>query len=491
MLRRAWTATAVAVLVVMLLSGTVAAEDPSPSPPSSPSPSEPASPPPSVAPSDSPDPSSPPSPAPSDSPTPSDPPGPTPSPTPTATPSPTPTPWPTGPTTLGATVAFRGSGNGHGVGLSQYGALGRALAGEPADAILAHYYQGTTLSSIDPVTPIRILVLNAYRATSTVPLVAVGLGGPWTITGFASPFAAGTKLSVRPPLPGTTGWRLTVTNALGVRLASTTRTGRFRLTPSPGGRVELKTKPSYYDEYRGVLRVQPASGRLMVVNEVPLDDYLRGVVPVEMPKTWPAAALQAQAIAARSYAAYRLRPDSDNYDTVDDPRSQVYRGYLAERGATNAAIAATAGIVLRSGTSIVNAMFHSTGGGATEHNENAFVSATGAKVAGPVSYLRGSLDLDALGVPFDAASPYASWTTKAYTRATLSAWFASDARTNVGTIVALDLGNRGVSGRLIRVVLIGSLGTKSVSGDVFRTIFNARKPVADPILRSNELFLLP
>jgi SpoIID/LytB domain protein len=489
MLRRAWTATAVAVLVVMLLSGTVAAEDPSPTPPASPSPSEPASPSPSVAPSDSPDPSSSPSPAPSDSPTPS--PTPSDSPLSSPTPSPTPTPWPTGPTTLGATVAFRGSGNGHGVGLSQYGTLGRALAGETADAILAHYYQGTTLSSIDPATPIRILVLNAYRATSTAPLVAVGLGGPWTITGFSSPFAAGTKLSVRPPLAGTSGWRLTVTNALGVRLASTTRTGRFRLTPSPGGRIELKSKPSYYDEYRGVLRIQPASGRLMVVNEVPLDDYLRGVVPVEMPKTWPAAALQAQTIAARSYAGYRLRPETDSYDTVDDTRSQVYRGYLAERGATNAAIAATAGVVLRSGTSIINAMFHSTGGGATEHNENAFVSATGAKVAGPVSYLRGSADIDALGVPYDAASPYASWTTKAYSRATLSTWFASDPRTNVGTLAALDLGNRGVSGRVIKITLIGSLGTKTVSGDVFRAIFNARKPVADPILRSNELFLLP
>ena len=255
--------------------------------------------------------------------------------------------------------------------------------------------------------------------------------------------------------------------------------------------MELKSKPSYYDEYRGVLRVYPVLGRLTVVNQVQLDAYLRGVVPAEMPKTWPAAALQAQAIAARSYAAYRLRPGSGTYDTVDDTRSQVYRGYLAERGATNAAIAATAGIVLRSGTSFVNAMFHSTGGGATEHNENAFVSPTGVKVAGPVAYLRGSADLDPAGVPYDAASPYARWTTKTYTRATLSTWFASDPRTNVGTLVALDLRNRGVSGRLIRITLIGSLGTKTVSGDVFRAVFNARKPATDPMLRSNELFLLP
>ncbi|MCI0343977.1 MAG: SpoIID/LytB domain-containing protein, partial [Chloroflexi bacterium] len=385
-----------------------------------------------------------------------------------------------------------GGGYGHGVGLSQYGARGRALAGQTAATILAHYYKNTTLDTIDPATQIRILILNAYTATETAPLVAVGLGGPWKVDGFASPFAAGTKLSVRPPLPGTTAWRLTVTDALGVTIATTTRTSQFVLAPADSkGRVELKTKPSYYDEYRGVLRVHPLSNRLTVVNEVPIDAYLRGVVPVEMPSTWPAAALQAQAVAARSYAAYRLRPGVGLYDTVDDSRSQVYRGVLGEKATTDSAITATAGKVMRSGTSLVNALFHSTGGGATEHNENAFVSSTGIKVAGPLPYLRGSLDRDAAGVPYDAAAPYAAWTTKAYPLALISSWFASDSRTNVGTLVALDLRSRGVSGRLISVTLIGSLGTKKVSGDVFRAVFNARKPSADPILRSNQLYLLP
>jgi peptidoglycan hydrolase-like amidase len=66
----------------------------------------------------------------------------------------------------------------------------------------------------------------------------------------------------------------------------------------------------------------------------------------------------------------------------------------------------------------------------------------------------------------------------------LSSIFAGDARTAVGTLSALDLTDRGVGGRLRSVTLIGSTGTKRVSGDVFRSVFNARRPAADPMLRS-------
>ena len=151
-----------------------------------------------------------------------------------------------------------------------------------------------------------------------------------------------------------------------------------------------------------------------------------------MPSTWPEAARTAQTIAARSYAAYRLRPGVGTFDVYPDTRSQVYRGVRVETGAANKVIADTSGQVLRGGAAVANALFHSTGGGATEHNENVFVSATGAKLAGPVSYLRGSPDRDANGVPYDAGAPYATWKTKTYTLAQLSAILAADPRTNVG-----------------------------------------------------------
>ena len=166
------------------------------------------------------------------------------------------------------------------------------------------------------------------------------------------------------------------------------------------------------------------------------------------------------------------------------PAAQVYRGAKGERATTNAIIQAHPGIVLRRGSSIANTLYHSDGGTGTENNENVYTSATGAKVAGPVSYLRGSSDRKPDGTPYDAGAPYATWATARYTRAQLSAWFAADVRTNVGTLRALDLRDRGVSGRLISVTLIGSAGTKKVSGDVFRSVFNAGRPSADPRFRS-------
>jgi stage II sporulation protein D len=230
-----------------------------------------------------------------------------------------------------------------------------------------------------------------------------------------------------------------------------------------------------------------------VVNELKMESYLKGVVPAEVPSTWPVEAVRAQAIAARSYAYYRVHPTTGTYDFYDDTRSQVYLGYLAEKAGSSAAITATANVVVRtSGGGIANTLFHSAGGGATEHNENVYVSATGAKVAGVYSYLRGSMDRRADGSAFDVASPYDTWKTKTYTLAQIQAWFAADSRSNVGTLVALDLRNRGVSGRLISVTLIGANGTtKKVSGDVFRSIFNAHRPSGDAMMRSSLFDLAP
>jgi peptidoglycan hydrolase-like amidase len=154
-------------------------------------------------------------------------------------------------------------------------------------------------------------------------------------------------------------------------------------------------------------------------------------------------------------------------------------------------VTATAGQVLRSGISLANTLFHSTGGGATESNENAFVAATGAKTARPVSYLRGAADRAASGVPYDVGAPYATWQTATYTLAQLSAIFAADSRTDVGMLSLLDLRNRGVSGRLVSVTLVGSVGTRTVSGSVFIDAFNAGRPAGDPLARSTLLDVNP
>jgi stage II sporulation protein D len=415
------------------------------------------------------------------------------SPTPSASPDPAAPPVAiAGPIVLAETITFYGRGYGHGVGMSQYGARGRAIAGEDAATILAHYYQGAVLGPIDPQTHIRVLIQNKWIASEAHPLVVYGRVTPWSIDGIAAVFPPDARLRLN-PTPLTGGWRAVVDAPDGTVLLDTPAPLDFMVrTASDGGLLQLWSKPTRYDRYRGVLRVIVHSAtRLSVVNDLGLEQYLPGVVAVEMPPTWPAAALQAQAIAARSYAARRLRPSVSYFDVPDDSTSQLYRGVLAEKPATNAAIVATNSMVLWSGTSIANALFHSTGGGATESNENVYTSASGKRINRPLSYLRGSSDRAPDGTSYDATAPYATWKSKTYTIGDLSAVLAADPRTNVGTLLGIDLHDRGVSGRLVSVTLIGTAGIRTVSGEVFKTAFNARRPATDPSLKSTLLDVAP
>ncbi len=445
------------------------------------------------------DPSSSPTPGPSTDPSAS--PAPTPTPIPVGDPSAlAPSPLPvfgpaaaTGPTPLAGLVTFYGRGYGHGVGMSQYGARGRALEGQDVAAILAHYYPGTTLEAIDPAMPVRVLVLSGFWPTAKRPFLVYGRAGTWTIDGFDGAYPADASLSLtrgaRDPASGRWTWRVVVRAATGTLLDQVV-TGPLRIRPSePATHLQLWSKPSTYDRYEGDLIVL-LSSRITVVNVVPLDAYLRGVVPAEMPATWPIEALKTQAVAARSYAARRVRA-SGTWDVTDTTSSQVYRGIRGARPATDAAIAETAGLVLKSGTVIAATLYHSTGGGATEANENVYTSAAGRRTARPVSYLRGGADRAPDGAAYDATSPHATWKTAAYSVEQLSAMFGADPRTNVGTLQALDLRDRGSSGRLVSVSLIGTLGTRIVSGNVFRAVFNAKRAKGQPSLRSTLIDLAP
>ncbi|HUQ79321.1 MAG TPA: SpoIID/LytB domain-containing protein [Patescibacteria group bacterium] len=383
-----------------------------------------------------------------------------------------------------ADTTFFGRGYGHGVGMSQYGARGRAIAGQLAPAILAHYFAKTTLGQRDPATTVRVLLLTGFVGTAAKPLTVVGRGGSWTIDGVAKTFPPDAKATFVPTASGATSWTVRVVSLDGVVLHTATLTGYQYIRPAaPATLLQLASKATATNIYRGAFRIR-LNTSAMVMNHVALDLYLRGVVPLEMPSSWPVEAIRAQTIAARSYAVYRLHPTVGTYDVFDDSRSQVYRGQRAETAAGTAAVTATAGKVLLSGTAVVNAMFHSAAGGWTENNENVFVTSSGQVVAGAVTYLRGSSDRAPDGTAYDKDSPYATWRTLTYTSAALSTILAKDARTDVGTLMDLDLSRRGVSGRLISVTLTGSLGTKTVSGGVFRTAFNAGRPAGDPMLRS-------
>jgi stage II sporulation protein D len=119
--------------------------------------------------------------------------------------------------------------------------------------------------------------------------------------------------------------------------------------------------------YRGRLHLLVGGSALQAINHVPLEDYLPSVVGSEMPASWPQAALRAQAVAARTYALRQRKPSAP-FDVSATVSSQVYKGVDAETSSTRLAVASTRGQVLIYGSSLANAVFHSSAGGSTENS---------------------------------------------------------------------------------------------------------------------------
>ena len=238
------------------------------------------------------------------------------------------------------TFVVSGRGWGHGVGMSQYGALGFANDGWTYDQILAHFYVGAVLGPA-PVARVRVLVGEAKGAVKLRSKV---------------PFRVRDVFGKTYPLPAgelVLGPKLWVT----VNGASTELAGPILFLPG--------TEPLELDRpYRGQIEVGVTGQKLNAVNVVGLEDYLQGVVPREMPSAWHDEALKAQAVAARSYALSH-RVSGKSFDLYADVRSQVYGGIVGESPRTTAAVQATKGEVLLWEGKPIDALFHSTSGGKT------------------------------------------------------------------------------------------------------------------------------
>lgn len=149
-------------------------------------------------------------------------------------------------------------------------------------------------------------------------------------------------------------------------------------------------------KYRGNLEFRVENGKLAVVNELNIEDYLRGVVPAEIPAAWPKEALKAQAVAARNYALQQVEVTrGSNYNVLNDQLSQVYRGYDAETPATNQAVEETLGQVMTSRGSLITAFFHSSSGGYTENSEDVWLE--------QLPYIKGKTD------PYDKNEQHYNW----------------------------------------------------------------------------------
>jgi stage II sporulation protein D len=333
---------------------------------------------------------------------------------------------------------IRGAGFGHGVGMSQYGAYGYARHGYDYRQILAHYYQGTSLSKSSG--DVRILLQTG--------------GGSATFAGATE--GGGHKLNpaktYRVKLKGLS--EIVLFDPKGKQL------GHFNqpldVTNSSSGLVRLNGRAIngvYAGHYRGALEFRPSPFRgLAVVNVASLDDYVKGVVPGEMPSSWSPAALQAQAVAARSYA---LATDAGGpvFDQYPDTRSQVYKGADGEVASSNAAVDATAGQVLRYQGRIATTYFFSTSGGETEDVQNVFYGAQ------PEPYLTGVDD------PYDNISPKHRWNIS-LTTSSLKHRLGSLVR---GKLRGVKIMQRGVSPRVVWASVVGSRGSVKVRGATLRS----------------------
>ncbi len=242
------------------------------------------------------------------------------------------------------TLVVHGAGEGHGVGMSQDGALGYAQHGYPYQAILAHYYSGTALGQAPTGWMVRVLVDGKVR-------------------------------------------------------------------------------------------------------RVPLEAYVRGVVANEMSSSWPLAALEAQAVASRTYAL-TSHAGGAKFDVYADARSQVYRGRASETPQTNLAVKATAGQVVTYAGQPAITYFFAASGGMTEDVQDAFPGAA------PEPWLRAVPD------PFETG-PLHSWSIS------LSfAVAAHDLRGLVrGSFLGIEVLARGYSPRIISAAVLGSKGSTTITGD--------------------------
>jgi stage II sporulation protein D len=260
----------------------------------------------------------------------------------------------------GALFLITGHGYGHGVGMGQWGAQGYALHNVSYEDILAAYYPGTELSQTT-VRKLRVLLAEGQRrltVSSDQPIAVVdGTGATHTLP------AGSTTLTMALPYPDP-------------------------LTLSPARGTTLKLG----NAYRGKLVISLVNGKLRAINLVSLQQYLDGNVPVEMPSTWLPDALEAQAVASRSYALAG-RKAAAAYDV--SASSQSYFGVTAETPQGNAAVDATNAEVLTYGGHVASTVYSASTGGRSQSAADAW--------GGGTPYLLSVKD------PYDTVSPWHSW----------------------------------------------------------------------------------
>lgn len=336
----------------------------------------------------------------------------------------------------------------------------------PAPTLFIRVGLGKSFTSLKLAAEGPFRVINA----ATNQLIATGQGGQL----FELTLAAA-------PAGGPAGSQAGVTAVSGIRVADKgVFAGPVRIVPGSGdqtGSNSPQTGPTNFvrredgRRYRGEFQVfKNSAGQLTLINVVPLEDYLLGVVPREMPPSWPAEALKAQAVAARTYALYQIgggKYEDDGFDVVDTTDSQVYGGVNSEDPRSNQAVWDTKDQIVTYNGRVIDAFFHASSGGYTENSENVFSTV--------LPYIRGVPD-------FDQDFPGFNWT-RVFTLAEMEKAF-SQAGYNAGVLYALSpAGPKGVSGRYTAFKLAGSSGSVDVKPSTVRGVLGLRSTLFELIPR--------
>jgi stage II sporulation protein D len=318
-----------------------------------------------------------------------------------------------------------GRGFGHGVGMSAYGAYGYAEHGKGYRFILGHYYTGTSLATLEKTRVVRVLLDIS----------------PGDVEFSGATSACGAALDPRRSYEAhRNGNAVLLRSSGGKRLASCGK----RLRAAGRGKIAIAGQGTF----RGALETVPTesdAGSLNVVNALALEQYVKGVMPNEVPPSWPAEELKAQAVAVRSIA---LTGDvgGNGFDLYSDTRSQVYEGLESEYASTNDAVAATRGQVVMYGGDVAQTLYSACSGGHTESAVNVFGS--------PVPYLVGVPD------PYDYYCPLHKWTLN-FTGPEISSRLGAYLQ---GKLKQVVITRTGVSPRIVSAKLVGTGGTSTVSG---------------------------
>jgi stage II sporulation protein D len=375
--------------------------------------------------------------------------------------------------TVPATFAFQGSGYGHGVGMSQIGARAKALAGESATAILQYYYTGTVVETVTDTQILRINIGNLLTSAklrsdskgAELQLFAGDLGETHTATPlltFPSKTSLNLNLSDGQISIGTT--RGTTTKAVTTGSIFTLRWSGTRYQEGSPTVISLTTNGATKKYRHGqislkVIRDKTLGKRLAIINSVRLqDEYLWGIG--EVPSSWPTQALEAQAIASRTYAyakstKIRSACDCHLYATISD---QTFAGYSKESEPRfgelwKAAVNRTAGSIITYEGRPITAYFSSSSGGTTETSEHAWGTATPYTVSVPDS---ASVDV--------ALNPrFASWT-REISQAVIAQAFA------LPDVISLTVLSNNPAGSVALIQAISSDGSFAVlRGETFRS----------------------